>query len=310
MNPTPAALSGLFTNYAVLYNQAYKAAPKFYDKVAMQVPSSTSSMTHGWMDKIPVMREWLGPRIVQNASVRSRVVVNKTFELTESVPKEVVEDDQFGLYAPVVQQMGMQAAKWPDYLIADKIIENPTCFDAKAFFATDHPVDVDGMVSGTYANLLTTSALNFANFAAAHGAMRNFKGADGKPIGATPSLLMVPPALEAMARAIVHSTQIAPQYLSGSAAAMVGGQDNVWKGAVDLLVVPELSKDSDSSWYLLDTTNYIRPFVFQLRQAPNFVYRNKPTDDNVFWHRDFIFGVDARGAADVTLPFLAIKCTA
>jgi phage major head subunit gpT-like protein len=51
----------------------------------------------------------------------------------------------------------------------------------------------------------------------------------------------------------------------------------------------------------------IKPFVVQERQAPNFVYLNNPTDPNVFFAKQFIFGVDSRSAYDVSLWFKALR---
>jgi phage major head subunit gpT-like protein len=48
--------------------------------------------------------------------------------------------------------------------------------------------------------------------------------------------------------------------------------------------------------------------VFQNRQNPEFVSKDDPTDDNVFMRRQFVYGVDARGNAGYSLPFLAYKC--
>jgi phage major head subunit gpT-like protein len=82
--------------------------------------------------------------------------------------------------------------------------------------------------------------------------------------------------------------------------------ENQWKGSADLVVIDELEAAA-TTWYLFDTSKGIKPLLFQLRQAPEFTYLTSPTDQNVFWHKQFVMGVEARGAADVTLPFLAYK---
>lgn len=47
-------------------------------------------------------------------------------------------------------------------------------------------------------------------------------------------------------------------------------------------------------WYLLDTSRAIKPLVFQDRKKPQFVSKTAPTDDNVFFAKEFVYGVDAR----------------
>lgn len=47
-------------------------------------------------------------------------------------------------------------------------------------------------------------------------------------------------------------------------------------------------------WFLLCTKRPIKPIIFQSRKTPEFVSRDKVTDDNVFNERVFNYGVDAR----------------
>lgn len=51
---------------------------------------------------------------------------------------------------------------------------------------------------------------------------------------------------------------------------------------------------SGPAWYLVDTAHEVMPVIFQNRQAPNFVAKDSPTDDNVFRRKEFLYGVDAR----------------
>ncbi len=51
---------------------------------------------------------------------------------------------------------------------------------------------------------------------------------------------------------------------------------------------------SGTPWFLLCTKRPIKPILFQSRKKPEFVSRDKLTDDNVFNERVFNYGVDAR----------------
>jgi phage major head subunit gpT-like protein len=77
--------------------------------------------------------------------------------------------------------------------------------------------------------------LNDTNYAAARAAMMSVANAEGRPLGMTPNLLLVPPSLEAQAREILQA-----QFIIGDPAAG-GARTNVWQGTADLLVVPELA---------------------------------------------------------------------
>jgi phage major head subunit gpT-like protein len=88
----------------------------------------------------------------------------------------------------------------------------------------------------------------------------------------------------------------------------VGTNGNTLKGTADLLVIPQLANDP-KSWYLLDVSRAIRPFIFQLRSAPQFVQFTDPKSESVFRRKKFVYGVDARGNAGYGLWFLAAKAT-
>jgi phage major head subunit gpT-like protein len=47
-------------------------------------------------------------------------------------------------------------------------------------------------------------------------------------------------------------------------------------------------------WFLMCTTRPIKPLLFQSRKRPEFVSKDKVTDDNVFNERMFEYGIDAR----------------
>jgi phage major head subunit gpT-like protein len=302
---TPSNMQIFFTGLSATYAAAYQTAPRFWERMAFLKPSSTEIEKDGWMAKVPVLRQWLGERQVQNVAARSYTLENLPWELTIAIDKFKLQDDSYGIYAPMVSMMGLQAAKWPDYMLVDKIRANSELlFDGKAFFASDHPVNFeDPSNTDVYDNDFGL-ALTPDNFAEVFTSMSTFKGEDGKPLGITPNLLVVPPQLKLAAMQILNSTMIAPQTFAGQTQA--GANQNILQGWTDLLVVPELAAD-DTTWYLLDTSKPIKPFFFQQRQAPVLVPRVDPTDPMVFEKHMFVYGVEARGNVGYTLPFLAAR---
>lgn len=55
---------------------------------------------------------------------------------------------------------------------------------------------------------------------------------------------------------------------------------------------------SGTGWYLMDLSRaYMKPLIFQERKKPEFVALNRPTDQNVFMEKKFLFGADARYVA-------------
>lgn len=298
---TPANIRALNTQFSGVYQAAYDAAEVHRERLATTVPSTSKSNTYGWMTKLPKMREWLGERVIHGLAAHGYQIENKDWELTVGVDRNDFEDDNLGIYRPVVQQTGDEARKHPDDLIFDLMrdghLATAVCFDGQNFFDTDHPVDsING--TGTQSNYFTGTTLDATNLFAKRAEMMEYKGENGRPLRVVPNLLVVPPALEKTAREILV------------AATAAAGATNVAQGLMDYLVAPDLGGDSteDKTWYLLDTRKPIKPFVFQTRKAPAFVQKTAVTDDNVFMTKTFLWGVDARYNAGYGPWFLAAKC--
>jgi len=62
------------------------------------------------------------------------------------VDRDEIEDDQYGVYKPVFEQLGQDAATHPDELVFE-LLKNgfsQACYDGQYFFDTDHPVGMPG----------------------------------------------------------------------------------------------------------------------------------------------------------------------
>ena len=292
---TPTTIRNLQTGFKAAFQAGYDSSPAFWNMLATEIPSSDRSETYGWMAKLPKMREWLGERVVQTLALHSYTLVNKTFESTVGVTREEIEDDRLGVFSPIMRDLGGQAAKQPDFLLADLIQAGNTSlgFDGQFFFDTDHPTSYYGQVAGVQSNHFTGTALSHANYGVVRAAMMGFKGDDGKPLGVMPNILLVPPQLEKTGLEILQ-------------AQMISNNTNVYQGSAMLKVVPELASEGDA-WYLLDTSRAIRPFIFQNRRGAAFTALDQPTDANVFNNNTYIYGADMRCNVGYALWFLASR---
>lgn len=137
-----ANLTTLFGGFKASFSKGFKGANTAYAQIATVVPSSTREEGYGWLGQFPRMREWVGDRVVNGLSAQSYKIANRDFEQTISAPRNDVEDDQYGIFAPMFEEMGRVAAELPDELVfgllADGFAAN--CYDGQFFFDTDHPV--------------------------------------------------------------------------------------------------------------------------------------------------------------------------
>lgn len=207
-----ANLEALRVGFSTAFKDGLGQAPSQFDRVATVVPATTKEQKYGWLGKIPNVREWVGPRVVQNLMAHDYAIKEKALELTVSVDKDDIETDNLGIYTPLMTEMGRSTgAEW-DRMVFAALTAGfaANCYDGQFFFDTDHPVlDKDGAT--------TTVA--------------NTDGGSGTP------------------------------------------------------------------WFLLDVSRVIKPIILQKRRDFQFTALDKPTDQNTFMNKEFIYGADARANA-------------
>ena len=106
------------------------------------VASTQKEQKYGWLGKIPRVREWMGPRVVQNLMQHDYAIKEKPLELTISVDRDDIETDNLGIYTPLFTEMGLSTgAEWDNMVFAQlKAGFTTNCYDGQFFFDTDHPV--------------------------------------------------------------------------------------------------------------------------------------------------------------------------
>ena len=111
------------------------------------MPSTAKSETYAWLGQFPRLREWIGDRHLKNMAAHGYSIVNKKFESSIAVPADDLDDDTYGVFTPMFEEMGYAAATHPDeqvYALLKKGFEE-LCYDGQNFFDTDHPgTDGDG----------------------------------------------------------------------------------------------------------------------------------------------------------------------
>jgi phage major head subunit gpT-like protein len=144
-------MSAFFTSLNSHFNGGFAGAETFHQKIAMRVGSTGREENYGWMGQMPGLREWVGPRVVKNLTAHSWTIVNRKFEDTIAVPRDTLEDDRYGVFAPFLSEMGKASAEHPDKLIFELLASGFTsnCYDGQFFFDSDHPVVTNGGETAT-----------------------------------------------------------------------------------------------------------------------------------------------------------------
>lgn len=292
-------INALGTSIKKVFDDAFQAAESVWDQVAMDVPSNSASNTYAWIEKFPKLRKWIGDKVVKQLKAHGYTIVNDDFEATVEIDRNDIEDDNLGIYKPQAQMAGESSKQWADELVFSALTKgfDELCYDGKTFYATNHEVG-EGKSKKLVSNLLNvplkidTLAAAQASYGKARTMLRSIKDEEGRPLNLKPTLLVVPPALEDIANALMTVDRLED------------GKPNPYKGTAKVLVVGWL--ETDTEWHLLDTSKPVKPIIFQPRKKPIFVAQTDNSSDAVFMRKKFKFGAEARGAAGYGLWQMAV----
>lgn len=278
-------LKAIFVNLKTIFNNSFDSAPSQYKEIAMVVPSTGKQNDYAWLSGFPKMQKWVGEKAVKALAASKYSIVNDDFEATVEVDRNDIEDDQLGIYKPQAEMAGFSSKQLPDEIVFGLVNGGfaALCYDGQYFFDVDHPV-ANASVSnkGTKQLSAASQAAAMASYGAARIAMGKFKDDEGRPLNITPTVLLVPVALQDIAFTLMNSDRLDD------------GKANPYKGTAKVVVAPWLT--SDTAWYLLDTSKPVKPFIYQERKAPVFVEQTDPQADTVFNRKKFKFGAEARVA--------------
>lgn len=151
----PGTLRTLYITFNAAFQGGVGVASSLWPRIATRVPSTTRGEEYGWIGQIPSVREWVGDRVVQNITSSGYTIRNRPFELTVSVDRDDIEDDNLGIYSPLFAELGRSTGSHYDQLVWGllKAGFSTPCYDGQYFFDTDHPViDADGVTINSVAN--------------------------------------------------------------------------------------------------------------------------------------------------------------
>ena len=300
MNITAATLDAIFKAFQTKFNEAQKAAQGrvfpndlIPDDIAIAFTGGGSATQHSWLEQLHGIHEWVGERVLNNAKLGKLTVVNRDFENTVKVSRNEIEDDQYGVYSPLIGMMGADAENLWKKLAIEALLGNGEWADGNPFFCS-------GRVLGksTFTNAVTT-ALSKAAVEAAIAAMRGWTLYGGEPGEVRPDVLLVGPSLEATAKQICEADLVAD---GGTTVSNVSPAK-----ALKVRVCQSLIGGHANEWYVFGDKNGVKAVGIQKRKLPELTRMDRDTDGNVFMRNEYLYGVHARGEGFMTLPFLAYK---
>lgn len=242
------------------------------ETIAPHVANDVGSAEHSGdvFKALPTLAEWIGVDAAAALASREsvRVIENNDFELSVSIPLQEIIDGTWEKHREELAHMGTAAGRWRDAVLAEFLTRNPVAFDGRRLFDREHVVGTHPLYY--YDNVMRA---DLRDIGVVDLVMQQKRvGADGRPIGAKVTDVVVPPALALMANAIRHIARVH--------------------------VLPELAADDE--WYALDCGGPVRPLGVQVRQDTTIRIVNAE------WN--VLIGVKVRGAAFSTFPALITRC--
>ena len=160
MELTLGNLNALFTSFDVIFQRGFEEPPSYYASIASVTRSASAQTQYPWMGRTTKFRQWLGDRALQNLEAHNYTITNLDFEDTVGIDKNTIEDDTYGVYEPVIQQLGWDTKVHPDTLVFQMImnavnnIDTPSAANAvltydgvTLFSKAGHPVGLSGQAA-------------------------------------------------------------------------------------------------------------------------------------------------------------------
>ncbi len=283
-------LEALFKTYSTAWQDVAGTNPLAELGFAMsEFPSSSASNFYAWLDQVPGFRKWVGDRVFNHLKSQRFEVVNEDYEDSVRLGANDLEDDQYGVYAPVVRMMAQSWLELKRELVIAVFTANRVTFTGQPLFSATHAYGAQ-----TLSNTVT-DALTAEHFEAAFQAAAGWRFSDGRLVKPRFTHLVVGEALRATAWNIVKNNRLE----TGTVGATV---DNRNFNRCELVIWPELSGDYANYWFLVDATKPVKAVALQVRKEAAPLMDTDPATVQRTGHVDVL--ASGRLAAAPTFPHL------
>jgi phage major head subunit gpT-like protein len=293
-------LSALLTNFQAIFLNAFTEADKkaLWRQLCLQVNSDSDKESYNWLEAVPSISEWADERKVYGLSAVGYEIKNKNYEGTISVDRNTLEDDKYALIAPRIRQLATRIANHPAKLVFELLDAGTSTktYDGVNFFKTNRSFGESGTINNIVAGAYAADGDKIrAGIGAAIARMRGFCDNRGEFLDLVPDTVVCSPVMEIPIRA-----------------ALLPGLSNINRPEAEviknIIVSSYLTSGATAGhdYYLVATSNELKPMLFQMRKNPEFVALDKPDSEKVFMQRLIHYGVDGRYAAALLEPRCAI----
>lgn len=219
--------------------------------------------------------------------------------------------DVYGVISGKIPAVMQRASLLWDIKLSAAINANGTCFDGKAMFATDHPVDPNDASKGTYSNTTTATSMDETGLATALDLYAKIPWADGVVRNSElrkPILICPTAALTLKARQLVFGSMI-PSAGAGGVASGTPMFSGMIEDVIHWQMLVNSDADSSKYCYLISPgTPFKAAFIVSPKRPPTFhISGIDPNEEIRRKYGAVSYGWDAFGGVGLGLPQDAVR---
>jgi phage major head subunit gpT-like protein len=296
----PSAIEAAGTTFETKFLELFENGdPGTYQLFTEKVSASSEVIEVDVLGAMPVVREWVGPKVYWPRRLYTQTVRMKPWEASFDMPRSKVIFDKTGFVARAINGFLSNLSIY-DKIVTDLLISNPTGYDGVALLSASHP---HGPAGATQSNL-TNVALSPGAVETAMQAGEELRDENSEPMGVFYDTLMVGPKNRSMAfeiagvdRKVAVDNDGVFHKAGGSPTAdsVVSGfaMSNVWAGKFNVVINPRYVGAADDYWDLLVTNGPAKPIVLYEGEAPHSVSQTEMTSEKRFNQNLFAYSVEA-----------------
>lgn len=321
MTVTQAELQRIYQNLNKAFMGALEEHPDIFTAQTMTANSTTAANLYPYLGNLPGVREWVGPRVLNELATRLVSLPNKDWELSFQMKEHDIEDALGSADGGFLNAWALIAAGYGEaYRVhrnshyTDVLVGGLTetwQVDGQYFYDSDHPLNPDNPGGSTFSNRFDTSTgdarpLSHANADYVWRKFRQIKNEQGRPMVLGAIVAEVPTALVTKAKQVWKDAVIVPGAAVGANAANMY-QPNPNQDRVQTIIEnPYLDANSETRWYMHCIGRVIKPYLIQERQAVRARQFNGANSEQSAMDGFYRFLTDARYAIGRTLPQLTV----
>lgn len=299
-----------YQSFGTRLNNRFASYESYYPKISTVVQTNQLLNREIWLNAVPKMRVWEGPKFIGRISAENLPIVTRPHEVSMALSKSDILNDNLGIYAPKVDQLAERYPQALDDLAITMLCAGVagsalgTTYDGQNLIDTDHTFrSADtGIAAFQYSNKVT-GAFSASVFQSACNLYYSLKNEQGIPvnIGSGPMMLLHGPA-----------NRVAVRNVLALDTAAIGGfvlPQNLDKGMAIPVMCPWIQARTTSvlgtsvtltglEWFLMPMNS--TAVILQIKRAAEFL--SVEEGYQVFMDGTYYYGLEAEFGAAYGLP--------